>query len=101
MRAISRALLTVIAVTSALGFLLEPARAQCSSARQFAMVVGMPKLKIDPQGAENLGNEIGRLWNSNNSSAGNTFGGLCDSQGTSDLPPWWRFSGAPLRGIRG
>jgi hypothetical protein len=68
--------------------------------RAFATVGGGPttkKLRIDPNGAENLGNEIGRFWESDSSGI-NNFDGECPSGGGNG---WWKLNQPPLRGING
>lgn len=85
------------------GILLTPqAAAQCSHARGFASS-GLPNefdiVKIDPTGAENTGNEIGRFWLSQNSLLLNNFDGRCPSQ--HEEYPWWKLKDAPNRGVQG
>ena len=77
---------------------LAPARAQCPQARLFASVGGGPgqdQMQIDASATENLGNEIGRIWQSDNSNIGNNFSGGCPSS------EWWIDTGLENRGIEG
>jgi len=74
-------------------------------AREFATIGGgaqYDKLRIDPAGAENQGNEIARFWASNNSGQANNFDGSCPGQSAEQAGGgWWELSQDPLRGIRG
>jgi len=70
--------------------------------RQFATIgVGGDRVRIDPSGAENQGNEIGRFWASNHSGQANNFNGSCPSQSAEQTGGgWWELSQPPLRGLR-
>ena len=75
----------------------ERSAAECPSWYEAASIGGGPaaaKLRVDPAEAENLGQEIGRFWQSSNSSLGHNFDGGCPSS------VWWLPSEPPLRGIR-
>jgi hypothetical protein len=103
---ILRAAALAFATIAVLTAVSADARAQCAfGAQEFANVGGGPipdKVRIDPNGAENKGNQVARFWQSDNALLGNNFGGLCESDDRAgSFGPWWQFSQAPLRGIRG
>jgi hypothetical protein len=96
--------ITIVSVVSLAG--TSTTEGQCpTGTRAFASVGGgtsTDKLRIDPGGAENLGNETGRFWQSSDSSLGNNFDGGCPSQGESQVGGgWWQVSRTTMRGIEG
>ncbi len=101
---IMRALVTA-GLAVALSLAPSPARAQCFSTRVFASIGGgasTDKLRIDPNGAQNLGNEIGLFWSSAHSGFGNNFAGGCPSSDAGQPGGgWWKTTQGGLRGIEG
>ena len=75
---------------------------EVTCSRQFATIgIGGDRVRIDPSGAENQGNEIGRFWDSNHSGQANNFDGSCPSQSAEQVGGgWWELSQPPLRGLR-
>jgi hypothetical protein len=105
----------------AVGLLASPsAEAQCATGpRHFGSFAGMglPKLRIDPQSSWDSGAEIGRFWQSANSSLANNWcidAGLtchpdmlplpngCPSTGNGQSGGgWWQVTATTLRGFNG
>jgi len=106
MSSTSRTLLSITIVLLVSLAVAPSTEAQCSAGiRAFSSIGGgttEDKLRIDPNGAENLGNETGRFWQSSDSSFGNNFDGGCPSQGETQAGGgWWQISQTTLRGVDG
>ncbi len=82
-----------------LALAVGPVADSLATTQQFATISGgstTDKLRFDPAGSANQDGEIGRFWQSTNSTVGHNFAGGCPSGGA-----WWQSNQPPLRGIQG
>jgi len=116
---LSRIVLSIVSVAAVVAVSAPVAEAQCGAgARNFATIggSGLVNLRVDPRtSAGELGDELGRFWQCDDSASGNNFipgdaekkmappgtGGCASTDPAQAGGGWWQVAATTMRGVNG